>query len=333
MNFYTLTFKKKILLTLLAIFISFVVLDIILASLVKMKSTKESFIDDKFSKISHYLKNNPDTKDIVFVGSSRTFFHIATNTFKEADLEVYNFGISGAQFEDYPTIIDAIIKHPPKKVIISLNVNRLYDTLNISGLPTLEEASYYYDIDKGMFVSSLLQWGINLHQFLVHSQTIYYKIQEFYTRFSPKITSKEKNQSVTSYDTRVGCHVFDKQNIGGKHLTLKCTNGDGIRIGNQALPPKQEPIDLKHLNPKSIAYIQKMIDTLNHHDIPVTILLQPILHTPYHYDKNTVQSAFHDVKIIDLSQHHIDDKLWADEGHLNNKGRIYYSQYLSDIIQ
>jgi peptidoglycan/xylan/chitin deacetylase (PgdA/CDA1 family) len=332
-NFYTLTFKKKILISLFAIFASFILLDIALAMMVKVKSTKVSFIDDKFSKITHYQHNNPDEKDIVFVGSSRTFFHIATNTFKEAGLNVYNFGISGAQFEDYPTIIDKIIKHPPKRVIISLNVSRLYDTLNISNLPTLQEAAYYYDIDKEMFASSLLQWAINLHQFLVHSQTIYYKIQEFYTRFEPKKASIKRDKPTIDYDTRVGCHIFDKQNIGGKHLTLKCTNGDGIRIGNHTLPSQQKPQDLKHFNPKSIAYLQKMVDTLNRHNIPVTFILQPILHNPYHYDAKAVSSAFKNVKIIDLTNLHIDDKYWADEGHLNNEGRIYYSQYLSDIIQ
>jgi hypothetical protein len=333
-NFYTLTFKQKILLSLFSIFAAFIMIDIALYYMVNLKSTKESFIDDKFSKIKHYHANEPEKKDIVFVGSSRTFFHIATNTFKKSGLNIYNFGISGAQFEDYPTIIKEIVKTPPKEVIISLNINRLYNPLEISNLPTLEEVRYYYDIDKEMFFNSLLQWLINLHQFLVHSQTIYYKIQALYERFQPQKEPSLKSLStpLINYDNEVGCHVFDIQKIAGKYLTLKCSNGDGIRIGNHPLELENKAIELEHFNPKSIAYIQKMISTLHQHHIPITLLFQPILHNPYHYDITKIKSIFKNAKILDLSNYKLSDELWADSGHLNNQGRKIYSQYLSDII-
>jgi hypothetical protein len=333
-NFYTLTFKKKILLSLFSIIAAFIMIDIALYYMVELKSTKQTFIDDKFSKIKHYHANQPQNKDIVFVGSSRTFFHIATHIFQEKGLQIYNFGISGAQFEDYPTIIKEIIKTAPKEVVISLNINRLYDKLEISDLPTLEEARYYYDIDKKMFFNALLQWTINLHQFLVHSQTIYYKIVALYEKFSPKkeqITHQKRRE--INYDKEVGCHVFDIQKIAGKYLTLKCSNGDGIRIGNHPLEVKKEEIKLTHFNPKSIAYIQKMVDKLSQHHIPITLLFQPILHNPYQYDLQQIKSQFKKADIIDLTNYTIADDYWADSGHLNNKGRKLYSQYLSDIIQ
>ncbi len=52
MNFYTLTFKKKILTAFILILSSLIILDIGLYFVSKMKTTKTTFINDKF------LKNN-----------------------------------------------------------------------------------------------------------------------------------------------------------------------------------------------------------------------------------------------------------------------------------
>ncbi len=321
---------------LLGILVGFVLIDLALYAMVEQKSTKSTFINDKFSKMKHYKLNNTEQKDIVFVGSSRTFFHIATHIFAAKGLDIYNFGISGAQFEDYPTIIKEITstKPLPKRVVISINISRLYDTLEVSHLPTLEEARYYHDIDTSLALQALLQWGINLHQFLVHSQTIYYKIQSLYQKFAPHTSRTNKKESLTkNYDQEVGCHVFDIQKIAGKYLTLKCTNGDGIRIGNHPFEEDMNTTKLTKINPKSIAYIQKMLHELKRHNIPVTLLLQPILHNPYTYDIQEVKNHFKDTQIIDLTKKVFADKLWADSGHFNNQGRIQYSQYLSAMMQ
>ncbi len=331
MNFYTLTFKKKILIALGAIISLFIVLDIALYLLVDMKSTKTNFIDDKFSKIKHFKQNATKDREIIFVGSSRTFFNVSTNTFKNNGLDIYNFGISGAQFEDYPTIIAEIVKHPPKEVVISLTVDRLYDELEISGLPTLEEIGYYASIDKVMALEALKQWFVNLHLFLVHSETIYYKIVSLYEKFEPKkhkITTEAGNDS-DDYDTLSECHVFDVQHTGDILTTLKCTNGDGALLGNHITKKKQAPIQLEKFNKKSLQYIQHMVSTLQKHHIKVTFVFEPIWHNPYHYDLKKIKNQFKDVTILDLSSYNVDDTLWADAGHFNYKGRKKYSQYLS----
>ncbi len=331
MNFYTLTFKKKILIALGAIISLFILFDIALYVLVDMKSTKTNFIDDKFSKIKHFQRNATKDREIIFVGSSRTFFNVATNTFKNNGLDIYNFGISGAQFEDYPTIIAEIVKHPPKEVIISLTVDRLYDKLEISGLPTLEEIGYYASIDKIMALEALKQWFVNLHLFLVHSETIYYKIVSLYEKFEPqnqKITTTLKSDS-NNYDTLSECHVFDVQHTADILTTLKCTNGDGVLIGNHITKKKQAPIQLEKFNEKSIQYIEQMVSTLQKHHINVTFVFEPILHNPYKYDIKKIQNRFKNVTILDLSSYEVEEKFWADAGHFNYKGRKKYSQYLS----
>ena len=332
MNFYTLTFKKKLFLVLGTLFSIMIVLDIVLYFVAEAKTTKTTFINDKFSKIKHFIENAKPQRDIVFVGSSRTFFNLSTNVFKEKGIDVYNFGISGAQFEDYPTIIANIIKHPPKEVVISLTVTRLYDQLNISNLPTIEEAKYYYDIDKKMAAKSLLQWGINQHLFLVHSETIYYKLQSIYNKFNPNKKKNSTTKKGKNYSQIAECTVFDVQHTGDILTTLKCQNGDGALIGNHITLKEKKTQHLEHFNTKSLQYIQKMVEELTSHDIPVTFVLEPILHNTYTYDIQDIQKQFKNVKLIDLTSFTIEDSFWADGGHFNYKGRKLYSQYLSNII-
>ena len=213
-----------------------------------------------------------------------------------------------------------------------MTVTRLYDPLNISGLPTLEEVKYYYGIDKKMALQSLLRWIINQHLFLVHSETIYYKLQSIYDKFNPKkrensVIKKEKN-----YEEIAGCKVFDVQHSGTILTTLKCQNGDGVLMGNHITLEDAKPQHLKTFNQKSLHYIKKMVEELTQHNIPVTFIFEPIFHNPYTYDIQAIQKEFKNVRLIDLSSYDIQDAYWADGGHFNYKGREQYSQYLSDMI-
>ncbi len=309
----------------------FILLDLAIYFAVEMKSTKTHFIDDKFSKIKHFKLNATENRELVFVGSSRTFFNISTNIFKENGLDIYNFGISGAQYEDYPTIIAEIVKSPPKEVVISLTVDRLYNDLEISGLPTLEEISYYASIDKVMALEALKQWFINLHLFLVHSETIYYKIVSLYEKFEPKKQQVPGDAETLSrdYDSLSGCHVFDVQHTADILTTLKCSNGDGALLGNHITKKKQVTKQLTKFNEKALQYLQHMVSTLQNHHIKVTFVFEPILHNPYRYDIKKIKDRFKDVTIIDLSAYKVEESFWADSGHFNYKGREKYSQYLS----
>ena len=348
MNFYTLTFRKKIIISFFFILGILILLDIGLYFVAQMKSTKTTFINDKFSKITHYKLNNPKEKDIVFIGSSRTFYHISTNTFKKNNLNIYNFGVSGTQFEDYPTFIPYVNSSNPKQIIISLSVPRLFNKLNIPKYPTLDEIEYYYDIDKIKFIQSLKQWIINRHLFLRHSEPIFYKIKSIYEKFdSSKKINKQKKESHTeilngkklfidktiNYSTLVNCEVFNIKQVSNDKITLKCINGDGVLIGNHIKSNHINKKEFKILNKQSIQYLQKIIDNINTKKTKVSIILEPILHNPFTYNLNDIKKQFIDVEIIDLTNLKIEDDFWADNNHLNYKGREQYSQYLSDILK
>ncbi len=347
MNSYTLTFKRKILFSFFLISFLIIILDLLLVYIADKKSTKETFINDKFSKIKHFELNSPKNKDILFIGSSRTFFHISTNTFIKNNITVYNLGVSGAQFEDYPTFIDSVTDSKPKNVVISLSVDKLYDGLNVSKFPTFKEISFYYQIDKFMFFQAFKQYLINYHTFLLYSEPIYDKLSSIYEKLTPKPvlfkttnTIKKENDLLTldpniNYSKLVGCNVFDIKKISSNKTALKCTNGDGILIGNHFRNEitNSKNFDLKEFNNKSITYLKSMIKNLRNNNINIVLILEPILHSKYVYDIQKIKNEFRDIKVLDLTNYFIADEKWSDNLHLNYKGREQYSQFLVKMYQ
>ena len=320
--------------------------DIGLHFFAKMKSTQTTFIDDKHSKAQHFILNNTShNKDMVFLGSSRTFYHIATNTFRKNNLNIYNLGISGSQFEDYPAFIPYLSRAKSKHIFLNLSVNRLYSSLRISTRPTLNEIKYYYHIDKIKFLRSLQQWVINRHLFLQYSEPIFYKIKSAYERFSSTHNHAQTNKqtpptnnemiinSSTNYSMLVGCKVFDQKQIKTTQIALKCTNGDGILMGNTAIEEQKEEIALTTPDKQSIQYIQSFIADLNTENMKISIILEPIFHNPYIYNLDTIKNQFDNIDIIDLTNFKIQNSFWADNGHLNYQGREMYSQHLSTILR
>jgi hypothetical protein len=336
MSFYTLTFKRKILLSLILVFTGIVLIDFALYLYASSHTTRDYFINNKFSKIKHFELNNTINKDIIFIGSSRTFYHISTEIFKSNNIDIYNFGISGAGLEDYPTVIPKVIESQPKKVVISLPVPKLFEEMVISQYtsPTLEEMKYYYDIDKIKFFKSLYIWAINRHVFLAYSESIFYKIKSFYSKFDPikvNVVAKNDNNKDLNYSKLVGCNVFDIKQISDNHQTLKCNNGDGVLIGISQ-PDKKNNVnnDLSDLNQDTISFLSRMIKEIKDNNIDIDIILEPIVNSQYHYDLENIKRNTEGARIIDLTNYSLNSNLWVG-GHLNYKGRNQYSQYLTSI--
>ena len=336
MNFYTLTFKRKIYLSFLLLFSLMVTFDVALLFIADLKTTKENFIDDKFSKIKHFKLNNDSNKDVIFIGSSRTFYHISTNTMKRNGIDAYNLGISGAQFEDYPTLVNSVIEYKPKKIVISLSVERLYDDLNTPLFSTTKELELLYEINKVKFMESAFAWMLNRHAFLNYSDVIFYKLKSFYYSFDSKMIVKTQNNFPDSnnlnYSNLVGCKVFNKKQIEDKAILLKCENGDGVLIGNYLKEYETKSVTLKNLDEESITYLAKIVEGIKLNGIKPIIILEPILHNRYVYDLKKIKSAFND-EIIDLTNFTISDELWLDNEHLNYLGREKYSSFLAHLLK
>jgi len=199
MNFCTLTFKSKILLSLLSLIIMMIIVDIAINYYIDSKTTKSYFVTDKFSKIKHYKLNSKVPKDILFIGSSTTYFGIETNLFKKYNLDVYNLGMQAYQYEDYPSVLKNVIDTKPKKVIISLPVNRLYEDLRIAKHPSIEELKAYYTSDKYKFLQALFRWLVTKHSFNTYSEAIYTKLEVMYNHLTSLNNAKMKKKDYSDY--------------------------------------------------------------------------------------------------------------------------------------
>jgi hypothetical protein len=330
-NSYTLTFKQRVIISLLLIAVLILALNIILSIFIDLKTTKNSYINEKQSKVKHFNLNNLSSKDIVFIGSSKTFYHISTNTFKKNGIDIYNFGISGVFFTDYPSLVNAVLDSKPKKVVISLEVESLYSELFISKYPSMDEIKIYYDINKIKFIQSLYRWLINRNTFLVYSKPIFLRIKGVYSRFDiKKDSSNNRIKESINYSKILNCNIFDIKRTNDKHSMLKCSNGDGVLLGNYLL--EQEPREFKLLNLESIAYLKKIISMLENQNIEPIIVFEPLLNSRVKYSMSDIYKNFKGVDIIDLTNFSIEEKLWADNNHLNYRGREFYSEYLSTIL-
>ena len=351
MNSYILIFRKKIIFSLFLILCSLITIDIGLYFYKNIKTTKTTFINEKFSKVNHFNLNSNEAKDIIFIGSSKTFYHISTNVFKKNNFDIYNFGISGIHFEDLPTLIPSINAAKPKEVIISMSVNEFYNKLPLSRYPSLNEIEYYYGIDKIKFLKALKQLIVNSHLFLQYSENIFYRVKSIYEIFD--VTKKFNKQAndlnrvgkeilninkpfidePINFSKLVNCEVFDIRRINEYQTTLKCANGDGVLVGSRIKNNNKITKELTKLNQQSVKYLQKLISNIDKEKIKVLIILEPSLNNTFIYDINDIKKEFTDIKFIDLTSLKIQDKFWFDNFHLNYKGRKYYSQYLSDLLK
>lgn len=332
MNFYILTFKKKIIISFLLIFSGIIILDVILYLYADMKTSKITYKGNKFNKLKHFTLNNPINKDMIFIGSSKTIFHISTNQFKEKDIEVFNLGISGAQYEDYPSLISEVVKFKPKKIVISLSINRFYDKLKIPKLPAIEELFIYYNIDKIRFIHSIMKWIENKHTFLTYSEIIFLKIKSFYNKFNNSTDIKHINTNNTDYKSLADCKVFDIQYRDNNGAVMKCTNGDGILVGNNLETSTLIDTQLITIDKESILYLKNIIQNIKSKDIQPIIILEPILNNKYQYNLNDIKKYFSGIELIDFTNLQIKNKYWSDNSHLNYLGREKYTQVLIDTL-
>lgn len=338
MNFSILTSKQKLFIAFAMVLLMLVSLNLLLVYMAEQQTSKNRYINDKFSKLKHFEYQEPFNKDIVFIGSSRTFYHISTNLFKEHGFDIYNFGVSGSKLPDYPTMIEKTIQYQPKQVVLSLRVDKLYEPLLVSEYPSYDELSYYASIDSSLFLQATLHYLLNFHTLLQYSEPIYHKIASFYNRFNFNSSLAQTDalskdamvlQDHDDYSKRVGCRVYDVKQTSDKHLTLKCRNGDGIIIGSDMRPEKEVlSYELTKLDEKTQRYLTKMIQRLHDHNINVTLVLEPILNNQYQYNFKQLSETFPNITIIDLSNYELSEEKWADNRHLNYLGREAYSRYL-----
>lgn len=292
-------------------------------------------MEEKRSKVKHlYLQKNK-IKDYIFIGSSRTQFHISTNIFKKHNLNIYNLGVSGARITDHGHMVHEVLKleSKPKKIIISISINDLFNnTPNNQYIENkIDDFKYALktqnlDIFYNTYISWMRDSGLSLGSKVFIKETLLTRYNQY------KITSLDQNNK-TFFDTMyndVDCKPFYK--ISKKDEMILCTNGDGIIIKNlNTLTHLDDKIALKNYN-NDIKYLQWIFEIINQSKIKPILILEPIFHANYHYDLEKLKLKLNTYNIIDLTNFNLSDKFWADPNHLNIEGRKVYTQKLLQVL-
>jgi hypothetical protein len=341
-NFYTLDFKKKIFLCLSLVVFAMVGLDVVLYVFAESRTSKTNFVDNKISKAEHFKINSEKQKDIVFVGSSRTFNHISTNIFKENNIGIYNFGVSGNFIGDYPFIVNAIKKVGAKEVVVSIRVSDLFKDYIERDVKiyTTDELMANFGTNKITFLKTLPDYLASLHLFLRYSEAIYNRVIMTYGKFTPKTATNVNNFSVENFfniEANSDCELINTSEVNSnftkdkKIIVAKCSNGDNILFAN-TIPRENygKVIELKELNLNTLKYMQNyIIDPLVKNGIKVIILLEPMFDgMRLQYSINEIISAIKNAKIVDLTNLKFGDEELSDWEHLNYLGRKRYSEFL-----
>ena len=317
-------------------------LDVVLFVFADINTSKTKFIDIKTSKVKHFELNSVDKNDIVFVGSSRTFNHISTNIFKENNISVYNFGVSGNFIGDYPFIVNAIKKVGAKEVVVSLRVSDLFEDFIERGIKiyTTDELMANFGTNKMVFLKTLPDYLASLHLFLRYSEAIYNRVVAAYDKFIPKTATNVNDFSVENFfniEANSDCELINKSEVNSnftkskKIIVVKCSNGDNILFAH-TIPRVNygKVLYLKELNLNTLKYMQNYtIDPLAKNGVKVVVLFEPIFDgTRLQYNINEITSAIKNAKVIDLTNMKFDDAEVSDWEHLNYLGRKRYSEFL-----
>lgn len=338
MNFYISNSKLKenIKLTFLSALVLFLGMHSMLNYLVSIKTTKSSFVTNIHSKTKHMQLNSSSDIDIIFVGNSRTFFHISTKVFKKNSLNIYNYGVSDRTIYNYTYMVEQAIKQHPKTIVLSLKLSDFFEQSDYLNRVALSDISAMI---KSHQKFSLVRKAMNdyIHFFyslIDYSDVINIKVQSLYNKFEPKIVNTFKetkrvisNDSVEKVES--DCQVFDIK-YPKNMRTEKCTNGDGILFGNT--------IKLQDIKKKISSFNEEYVDLLNYiinkitkENIQPIVVFEPLFHTTFDYNGTLINEIKSDV--IDLTSLNIEDIMWVDNNHLNGEGRVFYSHILAERLK
>lgn len=326
MNFYTLTFRRQIKYTFIILFILFLLLNLALFAYINSKTTKESFINSKSSKIKHFKLNNPYNKDIIFIGNSRTFYNISSNYFNKRGLSVFNLGIAGAKLTDMPFVIKTALHYKPKYIVVSISY---FDFDYVEALePTLFDMRFLMNVDTKLFLKNIGNFIYKSLPFFNYSESIYNQINSFYHKFdlipSQNIKNKILNKvQIKSFKNYIDCNIFDKKYDTPNHLTLKCTNGDGIIIGHEI----KKEFNIQNVNNELFLFFLDLTKYLKENNQKYIVVVEPTINK---VDQHKLIKFLekNNIPFLDLSYLEISNEFWADNGHLNILGRKIYSSIL-----
>ncbi len=306
-----------------------------------VKLTRENhhyYSEDKSSKnkLMNYLYSDA-SPDVIFVGNSMTREHIDTHYFRSKGIKVFNYGIKGYTFTQYPTMFKYAMAAKPKVIAFTINQAELFVPLNLfyeaysHGDITLYDINILRKYAAGPEGQKYLKniVGEYLYSFN-YFKNRGYKIAEALKYFYYKPLGPYRSEDLPNDDAMITlnheCDLTDKN-----EFELECNNGDAMMLGySKKLTYDTYGKVIEHsteaLNLEVIAMLNGYFKEIQDKGIRPVLILMPSF--AYHKsDMKFIKSLLH-VDIIDFSELKMAKDSWFDIEHFNTKGRRIYSVLL-----
>ena len=304
---------------------------------VDKQTTQNFFIEEKRSKVKHLYLQDKQVQDYIFIGSSRTLFHISRNIFKKHNLNIYNLGISRTGITHYVYMVNKILELEvkPKNIVISISLNMLFNDTHVGPYidNTMDDFAYALktknlDVIYNTYIGLMKNSGLSS----ISRAFLKKNLQVLYSKYN--VTHLEQREGDLSDEMYSGldCKPFDSVNFIMKEIVL-CTNGDGVIMKKYIPQPfSNNKIILDMYNDNYIMYLKWLIETIHNNNSNPIIIFEPILHANYSYDMETIKLKLNTNAIINLTDFNLADNLWADSTHLNLEGRKAYTDKLIKVL-
>lgn len=331
-NFNKASNKGLIIFYFVCLLLCYVVADISIACYENYKTTPDHYIEVLSSKKNHMQKRFPASQklDVIFIGSSRTLYHVDTAFLTKKGIISYNLSLVAHEPLSYPSMIKAAMKMNPKAIAIELDVPWLYNNFE-NRIPTPSLTDISAQIKCGLDTTTVWHFTIDYIKKISlvsrYAVTLYSRSKQFFSKIisgylvAGKINSTSRNAPKNkNYITKY----------------VKCENGDGILYGSDPVVGRNESnykIQLGRIRWKNIQFFNYLISLVQKKNVKVFVFLAASIRTPKVFNLNLIKEKIH-APIIDLVHSVPEDaKYWVDTGHLNNFGREIFTRKIYEQIK
>jgi len=346
--------KHQTIMIFITVIVIFLLSNIYLYHHFYQSTTKTTFINNMLSKKQHMSLNlaNAKPKDAIFIGNSRTLYQISTNLMAKQSFNIYNFGVSGHITPDFPAMIKSALKYHPKSIILCLSAAYLHDKLSMPKNVDLNDIFAYI---KSQQSPSYIMHAVVLYiksWFLIntYAENINIRIRSIYKRLSnPKnfsnihyIKDNFRNALFSNkkfaFDKQlVSCKIFRTAYPKNLQAVGMCTNGDGVLVGNLSEHPQDDahlPTNSNtSLNTAHLRLLNYLLTTIKRHGVRPIVVLTPMYHGHYSAEYRNDTATAIEAPVVDLTNLALDNSMWENKGHLNIKGRYFYTVAVAKALR
>ena len=276
--------------------------------------------------------------DVVFVGSSRTQYHIDSEIIeKTLGIRVFNYGLPGRELDDYPYVVARAAAMRPATIVIAFPYEALVRDTTCSRLPnTLAEIRFYlrngrYDCIVSGGLARIVQ-TLPMNRFRAFTAERQLRDEDL---------EKTWLEQVHGYDVTGDPRRVNYIRGIRDHLVVTYANGDAQAFDadhtRQARPRRPHELQAARLNPGVLEYLRQLAGIATDQGIDVLYVIEP-----GHSDRRAVMPSpviarINDtlpdgVSLVNLDAPEILTSMWADSNHLDLRGTRIYSRLLADTL-